>query len=82
MGHQQQTPQTQACKWITPQQGGGTPEHSLHPVPSHASLPRGLLIFEAFNLCLIIADGVDLRTKHYSCEREEEDGFKTEEDQQ
>lgn len=29
---------------------------------------------------LIIADGVDLRTKHYSGESEEEDGFKTEED--
>lgn len=31
---------------------------------------------------LIVADGVDLRTKHYSCESEEEDGFQTEEDQQ
>lgn len=31
---------------------------------------------------LIVADGVDLRTKHYGCECEEEDGFKTEEDQQ
>lgn len=31
---------------------------------------------------LVIADGVDLRTKHYSCESKEEDGFETEEDQQ
>lgn len=31
---------------------------------------------------LVIADGVDLCTKHYSCESEEEDGFETEEDQQ
>ncbi len=31
---------------------------------------------------LIIADRVDLRTKHHSCESEEEDGFETEEDQQ
>lgn len=31
---------------------------------------------------LVVADGVDLRTKHYGCESEEEDGFETEEDQQ
>lgn len=31
---------------------------------------------------LVVADGVDLRTKHYSSESEEEDGFETEEDQQ
>lgn len=31
---------------------------------------------------LVIADGVDLRTKHYSCESEEEDGFETQEDKQ
>lgn len=31
---------------------------------------------------LVIADGVDLRTKHHSCESEEEDGFKAEEDQE
>lgn len=31
---------------------------------------------------LIIADGVDLCPKHDSCKCEEEDGFKTEEDQQ
>ena len=31
---------------------------------------------------LIITDGVDLSTKHYSCESEEEDGFEAEEDQE
>ena len=31
---------------------------------------------------LIIADGVDLCTKHDSCESEEEDCFETQEDQQ
>lgn len=31
---------------------------------------------------LVIADGVELRTKHYSCKGEKEDGFETEEDQQ
>lgn len=31
---------------------------------------------------LVVADGVDLRTKHNSCESEEEDGLKTKEDQQ
>lgn len=31
---------------------------------------------------LVVADGVDLSTKHHGCEGEEEDGFKAEEDQQ
>lgn len=31
---------------------------------------------------LIIADGVNLCAEHHSCKSEEEDGFKTEEDQQ
>ena len=31
---------------------------------------------------LVVADGVDLCTKHYSCESEEEDGFETEEDEE
>ena len=31
---------------------------------------------------LVIADGVDLCTKHYGCESEEEDGLETEEDEE
>ena len=31
---------------------------------------------------LVVADGVELRSKHHSCKSEEEDCFEAEEDQQ
>lgn len=49
VGQQQQAPQTQPREWIAPQQRGRTSEHRLHAVPPQATLPRGLLVFEAFD---------------------------------
>lgn len=49
VGQQQQAPQTQACEWIAPQQGGRTSKYCFHTIPPQATLPCGLFIFKTFN---------------------------------
>lgn len=64
VGQQQQAPQTQPGERVAPQQRGRTSEHRLHAVPTQATLPRGLLVFETFDFLPEIGFTVSSRSMY------------------
>ncbi len=51
-GTNHQNPKTDSSKRVEPEQRGRPAEDSLHPLPSHPPLPRGLLVLQSLDfLC-------------------------------
>lgn len=78
----QQALEAESSERVEPEQRGRATENSLHPLPSHPPLPRGLFVLQPLDFRLIITDGVNLSAEHDSSEGEKQQRFQTQENQQ